>query len=81
MPNGITKETFQGYPIDSKLDTLYDYIHDIHGTLTTRCPEQQKICGKRLDDLEKKKWFNRGISMTSGAISGILAVLGLKFGT
>jgi len=57
----ITRETFQGYDVDSKLDTLYDFAADT---------------SRRLGRLEKKHLFDRGISAIAGFFGGIIAVLG-----
>ena len=34
---------------------------------------------KRLESLEKRKWFNRAASFTGGIIGGFGAALGLRF--
>jgi hypothetical protein len=74
--NGVTKTTFEKYDTDSKLNTLFDYIHEIH---ETRCPDPQS-CHDRLDSLEKRKYWNPAVNAASGFSGGFLAVLtALKF--
>ena len=76
MSDGISKETFQGYSTDSKLDTLFDYVLDIHKWQH----DQPVICEKRLRKLENRKWINTGASGGGGIIGGALTWLAIKFG-
>ena len=77
MPN-VTKETFQGYTPDSKLNTLFDYQREMHGLLTT----QIKSCGKRFDKVEtaQRKWklVSGTVAIGSGLFGGFMAMV-MKF--
>ena len=79
MPN-VTKETFQGYDVDSKLNTLFDYQLESHGLLTS----QIQVCDERFDKVEtgQKKWrvATGTIAAGSGLAGGFMAMLlKLKF--
>lgn len=59
MANSIvTKETFEGYDTDSKLDTIYDVLAGEGGVL------------ERLARLEKRSLVDRGVSAVGGVIGG-----------
>ncbi len=63
--NGVSRKTFEGYDTDDKLNTLYDYIHDIWA---------------RLDKVERWKPINAATNLFGGIIGGAVAVLAyLKF--
>jgi hypothetical protein len=57
--NGISRETFDGMSDDSKLGTLFDYIHEIH---------------IKIQDLEKRRVLNTTASGLGGFLGGIVAV-------
>jgi hypothetical protein len=75
MPNGISKDTFSRYDENSKLDTLFDYIHEIYEVSQAKCPEQQKICDTRFHKIESRKWINTWAAGVGGVIGGIVAVV------
>ncbi len=58
--NGIEKDTFEKYPVESKLDTLFDYIKDIQ---------------ERLQRIENRRWFHPVTSFLGGMVGGFGAVL------
>lgn len=69
--NGITRDTYRDLDTDSKLNVLFDYMHEIHDCA---CSTDQKF-----NDFEKKydnrKRFDTTIAGTSGFIGGFIAVL------
>lgn len=79
MTNGleISKETFQGYTVESKLDTLFDITKATHNQACLKREE----CNKRFEKLERRKLLDKGIAVVSGAIAGILGALGLGSST
>lgn len=80
--NSVSRATFKDYSTDSKLDTIFDYIGEIHGTLDCRektRAEQQQICYDRMDKIEAgiKKWkfFSSTTAFFGGIVGGIIAVI------
>ena len=73
--NGIKKETFQGYSVESKLDTLFDYIHAIY---EKSCVDDDAL-DKRVTVLENRKRFDTVAATGGGVFGGILAVMGKWF--
>ena len=74
--NGITKDTFKAFPVDAKLDTLFDYIQDIH----VQQNEHPVACNKRFEKLEDKKVRDTVVSSGMGLLGGFVAVAAkLKF--
>lgn len=56
MPD-VSRETFRGYDIDSKLNTLFDYAVEAQ-----KCHKRQVgSCNERFEALEKPKKFNKGV--------------------
>jgi hypothetical protein len=58
---GISKDTFQKMDVESKLDVLFDYVHEIHQGAPKRvrdrdkkCAKQIAICYDRFGDLEEE---------------------------
>jgi hypothetical protein len=79
----ITKETFEKFDTDSKLNTLFDYhsstslgIKNIESLLQGH----PKDCEKRFTKLEKTKIKNTAFSAAMGFVGGFVAMLTkLKF--
>ena len=72
--NGISRETFSGYDTDSKLDTLFDYVHAIY---EQSCSGDAKL-EKRVVALERRKRFDTGLSAFMGLAGGMIAAFGRK---
>lgn len=66
--NGVGKDTFRQMDSDSKLNVLFDYVHDLH---EGKCLQDEKI-----EKLENRKRFDTTTSAVSGFIGGIVAVIG-----
>lgn len=75
MPNGIeiSKDTFQGYSVESKLDTLFDIAKATHDQA---CLKRQE-CNTRFEKLEGRKLIDKGVAVVSGVIGGLLGALGI----
>ena len=76
--NGISKETYQGYDTYSKLNTLFDYIHEIYNV---SCQDDTAL-SDRIDSVQSEvttlgKKFNRrkkvdtSLGIGSGFLGGI----------
>jgi len=72
MANGISKETFKGMDVDSKLGVLFDYSHDNYHSI-----EGMKTS---INALKKRPFIDKFCAFAGGAIGGFLAALGLKWG-
>lgn len=84
--NIVPKETFRDYSTDSKLDTVYDVMHNIYEILDCRkenCVAQEVVCNERMDKLEKgqTKWklVSGVVASVSGMIGGAIAWVSSKF--
>ena len=84
--NGVTKETFREYPVENKLDTMFDYIESIHGILDCRknaCEQRAEDCDIRITKIEKTqtrwKFFSTTTAFFGGMFGGILAWVTSKF--
>lgn len=42
------------------------------------CATRLDGCDKRFKKLERRKWFDRGVAIVTGVISGIATALGIK---
>ena len=62
--NIVTKETFEGYDTDSKLDTVYDILAGDDGVL------------HRLARLERRGLVDRGAAVVSGFLGGAAVMIG-----
>lgn len=69
MANGITRETFEGMDIDSKLSVLFDYAKESH---RCSCELEAKF--------DKRKKSDAIMSAGGGLVGGFLAFLGVKLG-
>ena len=77
--NGVTKETFRAYPVENKLDTIFDYIEAIHGTLDCRkdkCDERRETCDERIEKIEKAQTKWKLYSTTTAFLGGIIGGAG-----
>jgi hypothetical protein len=72
----ISRETFEGYPVSSKLDTLFDLAKASHEQL---CLTHDK-CDKRFEKLEHRRWFDKTLAFGGGILGGVATVLGIKVG-
>ena len=71
MPVQTTRDTFKGYSVDSKLNTLFDIAVAQH-----TCQEEQlEKHNKRFVKLEKRKKFNTAVAAGSGLAGGFLAMI------
>jgi hypothetical protein len=63
MPNGIqiSKETFETFDVEGKLNTLFDLILGID---------------RRLERLEKRSLFNKSLAFVGGLVGGFVAIFG-----
>ena len=59
---------------DTKLNILFKTIVAHHEESLESCRCRQEKCDIRLGKLEKRKWLDKGIAVTSGGIGGFLAV-------
>jgi hypothetical protein len=71
MPNGITRDTYKGYTVDSKLMTVFDILVDVQ----LKQAKQIKICDPRFKKLEQRKWIDKGLATASGFGGGFFAVM------
>lgn len=72
MANGISKETFKGMDVDSKLGVLFDYSHDNYHNIE---------CMKTIiESFKKRPIIDKCFAFAGGVIGGFLAALGLKWG-
>ena len=84
--NSVTKETFRAYPVENKLDTMFDYIEAIHGTMDCRkdnCAKRAEECNIRLEKIEKTqtkwKFFSTSTAFIGGVFGGIIGYFSSKF--
>lgn len=78
----IPKETFAKYPMENKMDTVFDYVVSIHGILDCRrvkCNEREVACDIRITKIEKgmKKW--KVVTASVGAVTGLFGGAGVMF--
>lgn len=64
MENGISKDTFKGMDVNSKLDVLFDYLHE--------------SC-RHIKMLKKRPVLDKCLAFAGGVIGGFLAALGMKW--
>ena len=70
MSNSISKETYKGFDVDSKLNVLFDYAIESH-----RCAviNEEKI--EALDEkFDRRKRFDTAVSGATGFIGGAVMV-------
>jgi len=68
MGDGISRETFDGMDVDSKLGVLFDYVRDNH------------TCFIDLrDKMSKRKRFDTVMSGLGGMFGGAATFLGIKW--
>ena len=72
--NGISRETFNDYDTNSKLNTLFDYAQATH----TMVEEHMRSLTARVEALERKKKFDTSLSTFMGLVGGMIAGLGKK---
>lgn len=74
--NGVTRDTFKAYDTDSKLDTLFDYLHELHGH---QCADPER-CERRFEAIEKRKLWYSAAAAGGGVVGGFIAVIAsMKF--
>lgn len=64
MANGISKETFEGMDVDSKLGVLFDYARENF---------------QAIEDLKSQKTYHKVCAWVGGVVGGMAAFLGSKF--
>ena len=64
----VSRETFEQYSSDAKLDTLFDICISINDN---QC-EQVEKCEPRIKVLENRKFKDRGFAGMMGIIGGII---------
>jgi hypothetical protein len=71
MSNGITinKETFRQLDTDTKLDSIFDVLVNIH----EECKCRFGTCEVRFKRLENRKIKDKGLAATAGLVGGFLA--------
>ena len=76
MPD-VSKETFQGYSVDSKLNTLFDYQVESNGLLERTCSRVDKV------EAGQRKWkvFSSAAAFMGGIFGGAIAFFSSKFFT
>lgn len=67
----ITRETFEGYSVDNKLNTIFD----LAVAAEKRQAAQTEKCGGRFVKLEKRKKFNTVFAGFWGLVGGFFAVV------
>ena len=65
MANTISKETYKGFDVDSKLNVLFDYAIESH-----RCAKDNE---EKIEELDKK--FDRRKRLDT-AVSGVYGLIG-----
>lgn len=77
MGNGaISKDTFNGMAIESKLGVLFDFAQESH---RCACATEEKVDGLERK-FDQKKRFDTSAATLAGLIGGALAALGIKWG-
>ena len=66
-----TKDTFKGYTVDSKLDTLYDFHIETIGLLERTCDRVDKV----ETDMKRWKLVSGSVAVGSGFLGGAAAML------
>lgn len=73
--NGVSRETFEGYDTNSKLNTIFDYMKELH-----QCQgETAKAVQDFKERYEKRKRFDTATGAGAGLIGGFFAALGIKW--
>jgi hypothetical protein len=74
----ITKETFTQMDVPSKLDVLFDYVHEIQVKAPVRCKSRMEMCESRFEKMEgrQKIWglVNSTLVSTFSFVGGFTAV-------
>ena len=70
MANTISKETYKGFDVDSKLNVLFDYAIESHRCMNTN-KEKIEALDKKFD---RRKRFDTAVSGASGFIGGAVMV-------
>ncbi|MEN6421929.1 MAG: hypothetical protein ABFD76_08265 [Smithella sp.] len=66
MANGISRETFDGMDVESKLGVLFDYAHENY---------------QNIRDLKQRPFKDKCYAFAGGVLGGILAAVGIKWGS
>ena len=66
MNGTVTRHEFDGMGVDGKLGVIFETLQSREGLCIDRC----KTCQARFERLEKRKWFDKGISTFAGVIGG-----------
>ena len=76
MPNGITKETFSGFPNADKLNVLFDLSTDTNKNLEAMETKIDDGLTALETKMDKRKKIDAGASIVSGMAGGFLAIAG-----
>lgn len=78
MPNGIGDwDEWNSLTEDQQKYSLYKILKSME-TRLSHCPDQLDRCDRRFVKIERRKWFDRGVAVVTGVITGIAAALGVK---
>lgn len=69
--NGITKETFERFDTDSKLNVLFDCLTELHSCSCDHGDKLQELKEK----YEQRKRFDTSVSGVTGVLGGLLGLL------
>lgn len=75
MANGVSRETFEKMPVESKLDTMFDYIKDIHIIIDARGKEHTEhieVCMSKFRRIEKNESKRTAISAATAGAGGVI---------
>jgi hypothetical protein len=70
MANGISRDTYLGMDVDSKLNVLFDYAQKQHDKSCATSDQLEALS----DRFEKRKRVDTAVSGASGFIGGALMV-------
>lgn len=71
----ISRETFEKYDIDNKLNTIFD----LQVAAEKRHKEDYKGFDSRLKKTEKRKLLNTAFSAIAGGVGGFIAIIAKPF--
>ncbi len=84
MSNGMPSwEEWNGLEEEQRKYSLFKVLTDLYYRECTRdkgCAERLFTCNDHFKKLDKRRWFDRTISVIVGAVTGIGTALGIKIG-
>jgi len=75
----INGDTFKDLPLEDQIYIMYTTLRSVEKKLYLLETSLPCSLNERLIILEKRKWWDKGISAVSGFFGGMVAILGLKF--